>query len=317
MKRQNEVICMGLCSVDISVMGVNFHAFFQQEATKPLHTRLCVGGDAANQSMTLSRLGHKVAFMGNVGNDDAGKCVQKAMADQGVDLESLKIRDDCATATVVLMVGEDDERHLCPSTDASSNRKFDIDNVDFDVFDGVKAVSFCSLFCFPKIDDEKLTEIFRRAKAAGAVTFADNKLNKNGSFDSFQTAMGYLDYLFINQDEAEFYSGRKVPEEIAQYFLDLGVGHIIVKLGGKGSYITDGKESHYLSAFDVKLVDTVGAGDNFAAGFISAVLRGKSFYESAVFATATAGMTVASLGSSTGVRNMEQVQEFLKTHKLK
>ena len=317
MKRHNEVVCMGLCSVDISVMGVDFDVFFQQEATKPLHTRLCVGGDAINQSMTLSRLGHKVAFMGNVGNDDAGKFIQKVLTDQGVDLESLKIREDCITATVVVMVGENDERHMCPSTDASSNRKFDIDNVDFGAFAGVKAVSFCSLFCFPNINDDKLTEIFRKARASGAVTFADNKLNKNCSFDSFKTAMGYLDYLFINQDEAEFYSGMKTPEGAAKYFMDLGVQHVIVKLGSKGCYITDVTQSHYLSTFDVKLVDSVGAGDNFAAGFISSVLRGKSFYESAVFATATAGMTVASLGSSTGVKNMEQVQEFLRTNKLK
>lgn len=317
MDRQNEIICMGLCSVDISVMGVDFDVFFRQETTKPLHTRLCVGGDAVNQSMTLSRLGHKVAFMGSVGDDDAGKCIQKVLTDQGVDLKSLKIRDNCSTATVVVMVGENDERHMCPSTDDSSNRRFDIDNVNFDSFSGVKAVSFCSLFCFPKINDEKLTEILQKAKSAGALTFADNKLNKTGSFESFKTAMPYLDYLFINQDEAEFYSGQKTPEEIAKYFMDLGVGHVIVKLGSKGSYITDGAQSHYLSTFDVKLVDTVGAGDNFAAGFISSILRGSSFYDSAVFATATAGMTVASLGSSTGVQNMEQVQEFLRTHKLK
>lgn len=317
MSRQNEIICMGLCSLDISVTGVDFELFFRQEATKPLRTRLCVGGDAANQSMTLSRLGHKVAFMGNVGEDAGGKCIQKVLSEQGVDLKALKIRDDCSTATVVVMVGENDERHMCPSTDESSNRKFDIDNVDFDAFAGVKAVSFCSLFCFPKINDEKLTDILRKAKSAGALTFADNKLNRNGSFHFFKNAMGYLDYLFINQDEAEFYSGRKAPEEIAQYFLDLGVRHVILKLGGKGSYITDGMQSHYLTTFDVELVDTVGAGDNFAAGFISSILRGSSFYESAVFATATAGMTVAALGSSTGVRNMEQVQEFLRTHKMK
>lgn len=317
MKKKHDIVCMGLCGVDVSVMGVDFDLFFRQEATKPLHTRLCVGGDAINQSMTLARLGHRVAFMGNVGNDDAGRCVRKCLEDQHVDTGFLRVRDDCVTSTVVLMVGENDDRHMCPSTDESSNRKFDLDNVDFEAFEGAGAVSFCSLFCFPLIDDAKLTEIFQRAKAAGALTFADNKLNQSMTFDRYRNAMRYLDYLFVNQDEAEFYSGKRNPEEIAAYFLKMGVGHVIVKLGGRGCYIADGAQSHYLSTFDVELVDTNGAGDNFAAGFISSILRGFSFRESAVFATATAGLTVSSLGSSTGVRSMEQVEAFLATHTLK
>ena len=78
-----------------------------------------------------------------------------------------------------------------------------------------------------------------------------------------------------------------------------------------------GSEKHYLSTYDVELVDTNGAGDNFAAGFISATLRGMGLYDRAKFATATAGMTVSSLGSSTGVRSMKAVEDFMASHELK
>lgn len=317
MKRQNDVICMGLCSVDVSVMGADLKLLLGQESMKPRHTRLCVGGDAVNQSMTLSRLGHKVAFMGNVGDDDAGTCIQKVLAGQGIDLTALKIRKDCPTSTVVLLVGEKDEKHICPSTDESSNRKFDIDNVDFDLFQGVKAVSFSSMFCFPEMDDARLTAIFQKAKEAGAFTFADNKLNRKGSYDHYRSAMGYLDYLFLNQDEAEFYSGYKSPRDAAAFFLEMGVRHVIIKLGGDGCYIAGSGESHRIPAFDVEPVDTNGAGDNFAAGFISSVLDGKSFYDSAVFASAAAGLAVSVLGSSVGVRSKVQVEEFISRHRMK
>ena len=311
MEQKNEVICMGLCGVDVSVQGLDSARFFHQESTPALRTRLCAGGDAVNQSMTLARLGHRPALMASVGEDDAGRCLRACLAEAGVDISALKTCPDCDTSVGVLVVGENDRRHAVPSTDRSSNRRFDLDNVDFAAFEGARVVSFASLFCFPRMDDGKLTEIFRRARAAGALTCADTKLTAAGSFGDFPQAMTCLDYLFVNQDEAAGYSGREDPEEIADYFLGLGIRHVLIKLGKQGCFIRSGTEAYRLSSFPVETVDTVGAGDNFAAGFISALLRGCSFRDCAVFATATAALTVASLGSSTGVRSMEQVRSFL------
>ena len=315
--RKIDVITMGLCSVDVSVLGADFGEFFKNEMTRASRITLCVGGDAINQSTTLSRLGHKVHFMGNVGDDDAGKCVLSSLGSNGVDVSSVVVREGVPTSTVVLMVGDKDDRHMCPSTAESTNRYFDIDVVDFDLFRNAKIVSYGSLFCFPLISDEKLTEILRKAKEAGCITFADNKLDLTSNYDRYRNAMHYLDYLFVNQDEAQFYSGEDNPEKIAAYFMGLGVKNVIVKLGGKGCFVTSGSEKYYLSTYDVELVDTNGAGDNFAAGFISATLRGMGLYDRAKFATATAGMTVSSLGSSTGVRSMKAVEDFMASHELK
>ena len=308
---KNDVICMGLCGIDVSVQGVDSECFFHQETTKADRVRLCVGGDAANQAMTLAKLGHRAALVANAGDDDGGRCLRACLTDLGVDISGLRVREDCVTATGVLFIGENDRRHGIPSTDESSNRRFDLDNVDFSAFSGAKVVSFASLFCFPQMDGRKLAEIFRRAREAGALTCADSKLNRSGSFEDLREAMPYLDYLFVNQEEGVYYSGRKEPEAVADYFLELGIGHVLVKLGGQGCLIKGGGEAWRLPAFPVNVVDTIGAGDNFAAGFISSLLRGLSFRDGAVFATATAALTAASLGSSTGVRSMEQVQAFL------
>ena len=177
-----------------------------------------------------------------------------------------------------------------------------------------KVVSFGSLFCFPRLSDEDLTAIFAAAKDGGALTCADMKLIEGAAMEQFSQALKKLDYLFANEDEAAAFSGQGTPEDMADYFLSLGVGHVIVKLGGRGCLIKGGGECRRVPPFYVKPVDTTGAGDNFAAGFISALCRDLPFAECARFASATAAITVQSIGSSTGVKSMGQVLSFIENY---
>ena len=309
-----EVVCMGLSSVDVSVRGHLKETFFTQSCTQADSVSICVGGDAINQAQTLARLGHSVAYMGSVGRDAAGECILTQAKAAGVDMSRVRVLDDVASAICVTMIDDGDDRHSVPSTAMSSNKAFCLGTVDLDAVRAAKVVSFGSLFCFPKLSDQDLEAIFAAAKAGGALTCADMKLIEGAAMEQFGRALKQLDYLFANKDEAAAFSGRDVPEDMADYFLGLGVGHVIVKLGGRGCLIKGGGECRRVPPFYVKPVDTTGAGDNFAAGFISALCRGLPFAACARFASATAAITVQSIGSSTGVKSIEQVLSFIEQY---
>lgn len=309
-----EVVCMGLSSVDVSVRGHLKETFFTQSCTQADSVSICVGGDAINQAQTLARLGHSVAYMGSVGRDAAGECILSQAKAAGVDVSRVRVLDDVASAICVTMIDDGDDRHSVPSTAVSSNKAFCLGTVDLDAVRAAKVVSFGSLFCFPKLSDQDLAAIFAAAKAGGALTCADMKLIEGAAMEQFGRALKQLDYLFANEDEAAAFSGRDVPEDMADYFLGLGVGHVIVKLGSRGCLIRGGGECRRVPPFYVKPVDTTGAGDNFAAGFISALCRGLPFAACARFASAAAAITVQSIGSSTGVKSMEQVLSFIERY---
>ena len=123
-----------------------------------------------------------------------------------------------------------------------------------------------------------------------------------------------LDYLFLNEDEAKYLSGENEADKIADHFLAKGVGTVIVKLGAKGSYIKSKKEAVFQEAFHTtNVVDTTGAGDCFASGFISGVLRGLSLRECAKFATACSFLTIQKVGATTAIESLEQVEAVLET----
>ena len=111
-------------------------------------------------------------------------------------------------------------------------------------------------------------------------------------------------------------TGEAELEAIAQKFLDCGVKHVVIKTGKRGCYLAtaDGKRIGIPAVKGVKAIDTIGAGDNFVSGFISAILEGQDLVSCARFANATASVSVESIGATTGVTSREQVEERLENY---
>ena len=146
---------------------------------------------------------------------------------------------------------------------------------------GGRIVSFCSLFRAPLDDPELLAKLVYAAKAQGSVVCADTKLplHKKYSLEEFREALAGIDYIFPNESEASFYSGRRDYEKMADVFLSYGVGSVVIKAGREGCFAKNADGFWHIPALPVRAVDTTGAGDYFAAGFISALLDGSSFRE--------------------------------------
>jgi len=102
-------------------------------------------------------------------------------------------------------------------------------------------------------------------------------------------------------------SGKKHPDKVAAFFLDYGIGTVLLKLGAEGCYIRTADEEFTTDAFKVeKIVDTLGAGDCHAAGFLAATVKGWDLGKACRFANAVGAACVSARGTS-GIRPMQQI----------
>jgi ribokinase len=107
--------------------------------------------------------------------------------------------------------------------------------------------------------------------------------------------------LMPNLNELELLTKMADYRKGAEVLLKKGVRIVAVKLGGKGCYVTDGKENHNVEPFKVKVVDTTGAGDAFCAGFIYGLISGKSLYECGRLGNFAASRCIMKMGARPGL----------------
>ncbi|MGM4901360.1 carbohydrate kinase family protein, partial [Escherichia coli] len=120
---------------------------------------------------------------------------------------------------------------------------------------------------------------------------------------------------FPNYAEAKLLTGKETLDEIADCFLACGVKTVVIKTGKDGCFIKRGDMTMKVPAVaGITAIDTIGAGDNFASGFIAALLEGKNLRECARFANATAAISVLSVGATTGVKNRKLVEQLLEEY---
>jgi sugar/nucleoside kinase (ribokinase family) len=311
MKRAPEVICLGMSVVDVLVKGVG--DVRMEGATYMVEdVKFLPGGDAVNEAITLANLGHRVALMTNVGDDEQGKMILGACEALGIDAGGVAVSRKYPTATSVVLIGMNGE-HGFLSRPNHASAYYGLEDIDLGLIgEGTKVLSIGSLFCSKLLNDSELTAILKKAKEAGAVTIADLVLDRaDCTLAEIGTALSYLDYIVPSIDEARHFSGKSELSDIADAFLAYGVGSVVIKLGAKGVYAKRGAEEYRVPTFASRVVDTTGAGDNFMAGFISGLVRGCALTECLRFGSGTAAISIGEVGATGAIHSLRQVQDFI------
>ena len=304
-----EVAVIGAAILDVVVPGAGPRVFETGSIPCP-GLKLSTGGDAMNEAVALSLLGRRARLISRVGNDAAGDLVLSACAKRGIDISSVA-RTNVDTGVNVVLVGKSGERSFLTNPQGSLRRIAPEDvfaAIGAPDFAALRAVCFASVFAYPLLMPA-LEEIFRRIKEKGPLLLVDMTKRKNGeTLKDIAPALQYADYVFPNLDEAYLLTGTRDASVIARRFLACGVKNAVVKLGAEGCLVKNAAVEAIVPAVPgIQAVDTTGAGDNFAAGFIDALLRGESLIDCARWGNAVASLCVEQVGATSGAREHAEI----------
>lgn len=308
-----DVLCIGNAAIDVPLCYVDERVFstdsFAIDQILPTF-----GGSGQNVSTILSRLGKKVRLITMLGDDDLAKLILNNCNKNKIDTSGVIINSAVDTPLSIGLVKSDGERTFVVSRN-SSTFHFSPEDVNLNFLSNVKVLAIASLFIMPHFEGESLTKLLEKAKSAGLIICADMMKSRDGKrMEVIQSALDYIDYFFANKEEIRFLTGIVDIWQAADDLLNHGVKNVIVKDGKNGCFFKSKSLKFHTPGYEnPDLVDTIGAGDNFAAGFIATLLNGYDHRDCARFANATASISVGAKGSTNGVKDIDQVIEFLNS----
>ena len=298
-----EITCIGQALVDCITRGIE-PMVEGKRVHRAKSISLSIGGDAINEAMVLKRLGHDVRLVCGLGDDLAGRMILGTMTDMAIDCSLSDVVAGRPTPVANLMVEVDGSRNSVNS-DASMLGSY---LPDIHATADTKIVSLASLFRAPLDQKESVITLVKEAKKNGCLVCADTKIPtfRKMTFEEIAEILPMIDYMFPNDTEAAFFSGKKKIGEMAAFFLNAGVKHVIIKAGPEGSFIYGDNESFHVRALPVEALDGTGAGDNYVAGFLSGLLRGFSLYKCSQYGTVCAASCVQQVGAGGGVQTRKE-----------
>jgi len=304
MKRDITVI--GAAIIDVLAGPVDESVF--EKGSQPVSsTRLAFGGDALNEAVVLSQLGAKVELISKVGDDEAGKRVLDFLQEKQVDVTKVKIEEGLDTGINIVLVTPEGERMFLTNPNGSL-RKLSEEDVMEQLDDAADIVCMASMFVSPLLDIPAMERIFRKIKSKpGRVLVADMTTAKNSeSIADIGCPLKYIDYLIPNEAEAARLTGETDVYRNAERFVEQGANCVVIKRGKKGCLIRTKNQQMEIPAYaHATLVDTTGAGDSFAAGFLWGLKNGMQLEECARFGCAVASCIVERLGANTAIDSAE------------
>lgn len=282
-----------------------------------------VAGAELNVAIGLARLGHQVRYLTSVGEDPFGKQIERILRENQID-GSLVGRDSHHSTGFMLKGkvshGDPPICYFRRNSAASAMTPQDVERLDLT---GLSGGIFHMTGIFPALSATALQSILRLAEAArsNGMTISFDPNLRPGLWESEQKMVETLnligekaDILLPGYQEGEILCKTRDPEKIAAYYLDRGVKTVVVKLGAKGAYGATRTGGFYSPGFRAsQVVDTVGAGDGFAAGVLSALAEGLSLENAVSRGNAIGTIQVMSVGDNTGLPNREGLEQFMKS----
>jgi len=305
-----EVVCVGILVADVIARPVRE---LPQRGQLMLVDEMVthIGGCAANTGIGLARLGVRTGVVGKVGNDAFGDFVQKTLAENGVDTRAIVKDNQTRTSATMVMVDEGGERSFIHYMGANAELVFE--DLDLDYILGARLLHVAGTFVMTKFDGEPTTRLLKLAKQRGLITSLDTVFDAQGRWMSLiEDALPYVDYFVPSLEEAKRITNRERPEEVAQVLIDHGVKCVALKMGEAGCYLRSGETSLRLPAFKVAVVDATGAGDAFAAGFLTGVSKGWDLEKTGRFANAVGACCVQAVGTTAGLKSFEETMRMIE-----
>jgi 2-dehydro-3-deoxygluconokinase len=267
-------------------------------------------GGAGNVLVAARRLGLSAASLGNIGGDRYGTEMRQSLAEIGVDVSHVEVNSERKTV-LCLVLSDTLGQHVYLGVKDDLGLWAFPDNWH-EVIRSARALYTDGYTIRDLLPPRDLFAAFATARAAGATVYFDP--GPSIEFiprDTYKQAIAVADVLLIAEPEAAYLLPDQGREEMARSLLTLGSSIVVLKLGAEGCLVATRDETILVPGFPINVVDTVGAGDSFAAAFIAGRLRGGSLRDSATLANAMGALVATQRGAGTRIPPGEDLLDLL------
>lgn len=276
------------------------------ETTSFLNKHVATGGSASNTSVALARLGCNVGFIGKVGCDEIGDFYATDLNNNSVTPHLRK--SDLPSGRCNVLISNDSERTMATYLGAAVT--LNAEDLNIDIF---RQYDILHIEGYLVQNYNLITRAGQLAKEAGLTVSIDlasyNIVAENIEFlQDFVSK--YVDIVFANEEEATAFT--QLPAEQAVHSIAQQASFAIVKVGAKGSYIKQGETLYHVPAEKVKAIDTTGAGDVYAAGFLYGYANNLTLTRCAEIGTSCAAQVIQEIGAKITPERWQKIYDKLK-----
>lgn len=281
------------------------------------------GGAPANVAVGVSRLGHRAAFVGAVGDDPFGKMLRDFLEYEGVDVRWV-VKKDMRTSLAFVILSEGGERDFFFYREPwvkTADTMLDVGDIDFERVLESRVVHVSGVAtAYPPLS-EAVYIVMKRAFDKGLVVSIDPNYRQD-IWGSGRRALEVMDrYIRVSTmvtmglDEIENMYGsrdyRYVAKRVMERYPNIEI--VAIRLGSMGSYVATRSEEAYMPAYRIEPIDTTGAGDAWTATFIVYhILEGRDLTTAMRYANAAGALKCLKRGAVTAFPKRDELEEFIK-----
>jgi sugar/nucleoside kinase (ribokinase family) len=302
-----DVCVVGEINPDLILYGLPKEIKPEQE-TLVQGFRLTLGSSSAIFAHNLAVLGTHVGIVSKIGDDPFGKMAAGWLEAGGVDVTHVSVAKATATGLSVILA-QPHERFIL--TYPGTMFELSYRDLDFDYILSARHLHLSSFFLHRALRPQ-IPELFRRAKAQGLTTSLDTNDDPEDRWgDDLQQVLKFVDIFFPNEREAKKISRTEdLTQAIAKLSQTLPL--VVVKLGPQGALARKSAQEWRAPQLPMKVIDVVGAGDSFDAGFIHRFLEGASVEECLKFANIAGAFSTTREGGTEAFRDRQEVTRFFR-----
>ena len=303
-----DLLVAGELNPDIVVAGDDVEPTFGQGERIVDRISLAVGSSSAITACGAARLGLRVAFVGVMGDDPFGRWMLEALATRGVDVSACRIDPSLATGASVILTRPDDRATL---TAVGAMAALTANDLPDALLKRATHLHVGSVFLQDALR-VGLAGVFARARALGLTTSIDPAADPSGTrYATLGPILDASDVVMPNRAEAPLIALRSDDDPVAAARSLAARGPVVaVKLGPEGGLVVAGDHGYRAAAPEVAVVDAIGAGDAFDAGFLAGWLDGQSVDACLRLAVACGSLSERASGGTEGQPSRREAEEL-------
>jgi sugar/nucleoside kinase (ribokinase family) len=308
--RRFDVTIAGELNLDLILYGVPEEIPRERELLVN-DMNLTLGSSSAIVAHNLASLGSRVGFVSCIGDDALGEMALQRLAAAGVDVSRVVVLPGRKTGlTVILQRGSWRNMVTYPGTIFDLRRE----HLDIEYLTSAQHFHLSSFYLQSGLQAD-VPELFKQLKAKGlTISFDCNDDPEDRWEGGIREALRYVDVFLPNEREAKRFSGADDVQAAAAELARI-VRLVVVKLGADGAMACRGDQQWASPAFKVEVVDPVGAGDSFDAGFLHEYLRGADVSTSLAAGNVAGALSVTRAGGTEAFRDQVHRERFVAEHR--